>query len=959
MIKFVSQPSTCDCGSGLSYNNCCGRHDECRVIHFPWGEKNQYKNLIDVVLADLISYVKAYYYNYKDAALTKFVSLANYGELDEEFSPLFWHWYVLNFRLYKDISPAIDFYLSEKQEMIDDKKTLVLEGLKDSYLSLYKVKWVNNNTVSLQDAWLGHEYNVERSFGEITSQITAGSLLVTRLVTIGKSTMLVGEAIIVQSEHLNYLLEEMETVRIDEGIADRQVFLHESGEVLTSLVLDLKHSIKKNRIKAKSILINKSDYRTILKMIPAQNGFSVIEKNKTWLKITCHNKKSFNRIYFFQNSIIIFAETMEDINDIINSVNLAKYKVFAEWVDGFSLIGEEEAEEVLLEIMYDKNLEDWLNLPHSELDNMTPIQAMADSKGRILLDGVLDKLELLELKLKSRNEYYVPTDIIRNRLKLDKNQFKKELLHPDAIAIKVSRNRLHQEPSPFVNAYNWFNEEHRKISVLAFDWLYSEANNREKLAWMLFMWNEYSNLYHPVISLNKAVLAALEHVYLELNGARVSFSWSSKKHGISTGSISKNAQLLLKHFKQYPLNFAIKITQYPKWSELDDTEKMKAYDEVFQNLQLFTYAIKKNWDKDEDWGRTEFYNVTNEKQRFWNKETRKTFDEFFKYHHMLDFQNGNKLTITNMFWEKQAKRFPSYLKNAAFNIMMSYVGVYRIFPEGNSNLIFEDYFTGKTYKVYGNYGMNVHENIVPGMLGITRLLPVGKRLWVNDPMYIVLPDLISTFEKNLQILLEEFHPFDPTDFQYMKKRGEMAVKAYILSMSELEKSAISLMNQPLRIDWRIAGIINYDLIISLLSKSKHLKIINQTADLTTFLWMSFNLNQHYQWGYVIVSRENILITTPPGKDLQKLKKHLRLALKNEDIVIAFRLWQPSLPKLKTVQYSLVSDLAEFFDNNPKLSLALLRQDKLYDEEIEWQQGIFLLQLGSLLMDYLDTSKRHP
>lgn len=960
MIKFISQPSTCDCGSGLPYSQCCGRLNECKVIHFPWGKKNQYKNLIDVALNDLVSYVKAYFYNYKDAALAKFISCASIENLDEEYSLIFWHWYVLNYRCYKDVSPIIDFYMSEKIDKMDDKYSSVLEALKSSYLSLYKVKWINNNAVCLQDTWLGHEYIVERSFGAATRLVTEGNLLLARLVVVGNSTMLAGKVIIVQSDQLSYILEEMESIRTNERIEDRRLFIQEYGEVLTGLIIDLSHGIKKNRIKAKTLKLDKNELKIVTKSLQTNSSFDIIERNKSWLKLSYNRRKdSFSRIYFYGNSLIVVGEAVEEINEIIKSINLIKLRVYRSWIEGFSFEGEEEAEELLLEVMHDRYLDDWLNSPHLELDNMTPMQAVADIKGRVLLDSLLNNLELLELRAKSKNEYYVPTSVIRSRLKLNKYRLNKELLHPDAINIKVRKHRLHQELSCFVTAYNWFNEDYRKVSIKAFDWFYPEKEERDKLAWILFMWNEYSHVYHPRVSLTRAVLAALEHTYYELNGKKLNYSWTSKKYQVSSSLISKNAQLLLRHFKKYPLDFNQNVVNYPRWEELNDSEKIRAYDEIWQHLHLFTYALKDPWEEHEKLSKIDFYKVMNEEQKFWTNEIKNLFDNFYKHYYMLDYNDEKKLTIANIFWENQGRRFPHYLKTAAFNIMMSYVGVYRIYPEGFNNLIFEDYFTGKTYKVYGNFGLKVHDSIVPGMLGITRLLPLGDKLWVNDPMYVVLPDLIELFDKHLQILLEDYHPFDPTDFKYLKTRGEMAIKAHILAMDEVEQNAVNIINQPLQIEWYQAGIINYDLIVKLLSQSRKMKMMSQNKKCTTFLWMSFNLSQHYQWGYIIVYRDKILITIPPGKDLDKFIKDIRLALKNEDIVIAFRPLDATFTQLKKVESYLIKDLAEFFNNNPDLSLALLRQDEIGDEELEWQQGIFLLKLGALLMDYIEGLKQQP
>ncbi len=50
-------------------------------------------------------------------------------------------------------------------------------------------------------------------------------------------------------------------------------------------------------------------------------------------------------------------------------------------------------------------------------------------------------------------------------------------------------------------------------------------------------------------------------------------------------------------------------------------------------------------------------------------------------------------------------------------------------------------------------------------------------------------------------------------------------------------------------------------------------------------------------------------------------------------------------------------LADFFHDNLDLSLNLLRQDTLADEDLEWEQGIFLLKLGNLLLEHLHESNK--
>ena len=110
--------------------------------------------------------------------------------------------------------------------------------------------------------------------------------------------------------------------------------------------------------------------------------------------------------------------------------------------------------------------------------------------------GVLNDMENLELLAKSRGEYCFPTSVIRTKMNLDKHRLQRELLQPEAVAIKVSKHRERQELSSFITAYNWPNEELRQVAVAAFD-LYSRSRDYHTLAWILYMWNEFSTIYQP------------------------------------------------------------------------------------------------------------------------------------------------------------------------------------------------------------------------------------------------------------------------------------------------------------------------------------------------------------------------------------------------------------------------------------------------------------------------------
>jgi hypothetical protein len=207
------------------------------------------------------------------------------------------------------------------------------------------------------------------------------------------------------------------------------------------------------------------------------------------------------------------------------------------------------------------------------------------------------------------------------------------------------------------------------------------------------------------------------------------------------------------------------------------------------------------------------------------------------------------------------------------------------------------------------------------------------------------------------MMTEELAGYDVSDTLYLKKRGEYLVKAYIRSVDEFEKEALNLVNQPLQSEWQYAYVACNEKTHDLIASNKQFRLLYKDSSRSSFMWDRFCAQGNYQWGYVLVKDSMIIISAPPGKDMNKFTRDIRRAFKCADLVLAFRPAELSLRMLKEMENYMVADLANYFDQNPAQSLILLRQDTFHNEEKEWQQGIFLLKLGSLLMDYLERKKK--
>ncbi|WP_073090796.1 MbcA/ParS/Xre antitoxin family protein [Thermosyntropha lipolytica] len=928
--------------------------NECLVIHFPLGKKNQYGKYLEKAINNLTIYAKSYYYNWEKNARDKFMSYTQAGEIDEKMQQVFWLWYLTNYRFYRDVSPIIDFYFVEYEDKLDEKMKEILKALKRSYLSVYQVEWIRNNAVGLRDIFCDKTFVVERNFGDVTKAVEEGDLLLLRLVRINNSVIAAGKTVIIPGENKEFLCEEINSRRINEQVGDMELFLWEYAEVLCGLVIDLSLGIRENSLKSRSFIWKKGNKEDWIRCLKKQ-GFLVLEKDRKYVKLTvAKGDNSFKRIYVGSSLLVIVTESKNYLDLITDKINqiICHFGWTGEWSEGFNFTDREEAEEILGQIMQDKYLENWLNTPKRELDGMTPLQAVNSMQGRVLLEQVLDELELNEIKARILGEYYISADVIRKKLKLAKSKVPRGITDGETLAIRVGKFRTRQEVTPYVSAYTWLNELYRQIAAAFYQMYYSLPEKRTKLAWLIFMWNEFSSIFKPTIYKPEWWMAALEYAYSELSGEKIYFSKVGKRFGVASSLIRKNSEEIVRHFTQYPLDFSRPLAQYPRFEEMDAGDKIRTYEEVWMHMQIFKNSIEKDVERREEESRKKFYQLVNEKRKFWNKDFQATYREFWKRAFLLDLAGEDDRTLAHAFWELHASMFPPYLRTAAFNMMMSYVSAYWIKIKNLSEIWLEDIFTGEKYRIYGVLDKRRKEQVIPGMICITRLLPLGDSYWIFSPVFVVMPEMAENFMSKVPMFLEEYNPYDVSDFNYLKAKGNVILQSYITALDEMEQNTLNLINQPLEISWQVGEVINPHQALKQLKSYKRFQLLEEYGDNASFLWLTFSPDQNYQWGYVIVVNNKIFFTTPPGKDKNKLIRDIRRAFKEEDIVIFFRDYRGSLGSLKRLETYMIRHLAKFFNRYPEISLALLKQDDLEDEELEVKQGIFLLKLGARLMECL-------
>lgn len=923
------------------------------VLDFSKGKRLHLNNQVQSILYDLLDYGNKYFDNWRESARARFVSYSQGVDINRPFEFLFQMWYVSNYRFHNDVSPIVDFYMAECEEILDEAAYDILAALKHSFLSIYEVMWARNNTVVLRDIFCDTEV---MTFSDLafSDNEAAGSLWLARVITVDALSLLAGKPVSVARDCKRYLFDEVNSTRIYEGEVDFKVFLREYGEVTVGLVMDLSQGIKKSRIKYRCMALTGTDSRKLVEQIVSNHLFSLLDRKDKWLKFTwnCGTGK-FSRLYLGSNKVIAATEDKDDLIRVTRKLNPLIGAGIREgaWVEGYKLDFDEDAEDLLIEIMHDKYIEEWLTTPSIDLENMTPLVAMKDIRGRVLLENLLNDLEIMELRASSRGEYALPTSEIRTKLGLDKNTMKREMLNPEAIAIKVNKYRSRQDLSAYVTGYNWVNEECEKVADYLFDLYYTCGGDKNRLAWLLYIWNEFSAVYRPKVTKVNVWAAALEHS--ARNGGAVPGGPPIQLE-VSAAAITRNSSLITAHLKRFPLLDNLKPVVYPLWPDLDNRKMAEVYNDVLQRLQVFAYTVKKNHPQIEEEATTDFFEGIDTAGFFWDEPTSYNWQQFFKLYYLLSYKDVNHFTIANCFWENQAKRYPPHLHTAAFNLMMSFIGAYSVTPAASGVLIFEDLFSGCQKEVYGRIGRHVHKSIVPGTIVITRLLPLDELFWIDHPFYTLSPDLQSSFEANLHVLMEQVPTFDTSDPEYLKKRGLFILKAYLMTLAQLEYDAVNLLQQPLEIEWRIADQLDHQASCHLLTQNSRFQPLYSSSCRNSYIWISPGSTQGYDWGYVLVENNQLLLCSPPGKDEKKFRKEIRRSFKMADIVVACRELKDSAKVLSVLKEKLVHDLAGFFSRYPQAMPLLFRPDELQYKEEEWLQGVFLYKLGLLIMKQIES-----
>ena len=795
MTKVQEHKNLCKCGSGLPYEDCCGPDTPASVVYFNSRRRTELRDQLNLALGELSAYAKRYFYGWEPAARQKFFSTFRHPVRDYIWEGIFQHWFVVNYRFHDDVSPLLDFYLAEHEDKLLADYLPVFSALKESFLSVYQVLWIHDETFALRDVFSQKEYIMAREQDSYAGDLEPGSLLLARVANLAHVPLLVGPWVLFSASSRGYLKEDLQFLRANYGLTSLASFLREHADLLCGLVSDMTQGGPDTRIKTRCFSTLRMERREIVPELLARAGFSREENEGEWLKFRRYDGRGFYRVALGKGHCVVAASRLIDLYEICHVLDQGCKSELQglrlRWLEGCPFPG---GEQLVREIEKERVLEEWLTCPREDLEGMTPLQASRSRKGRNLLNYLLEKESTAGRYSTILPAGYQQVDYLKQRLGLNKRTFRR---NQQAVESLVCQYRTSQELSPYPRDYVWMDQDSQRLALRAFDRYHHNPMEKYKLAWILFLWNEYSFIYRPRVVDCNAWLAALEAVFMELVGSQASPLKQWRTYGGSLLVQKKNSHRLRRHLARYPLDLEKRIKVYPVWQQMGAEEQVKSYRQVMKEIKRFSLLPHPFWNDDKNNAYSQFVYPASGVADTLESKVQETLGRCFEEYYCLDHCGANPGSLINLFWEEQAIRYPSYLRTACFNIMMSFIGAYRVARGKNGQMILADIFTDQQLLPYPSGELQ----LLAGDILLTRLLPAGNRVWVTGPVLSLEGNQEPLLHMFLAQLMEDMAGKDDSDFIFLKERGLRLVRAFLMVREEQARQVNSLLYRPLRLNW--------------------------------------------------------------------------------------------------------------------------------------------------------------
>ncbi|MGE5458868.1 MAG: SEC-C metal-binding domain-containing protein [Methanobacterium sp.] len=409
----IGRNDPCPCGSGKKYKNCCIASEEGAGTDL----FTRYSQAIASIKLKLDQEYKAEIKRIRKSSQQNFLYYAVDGQLPVQHESLFSDWLWFDMADEEDNTLALD-YLREHANFMPDQLQESLMALISSYLSVYEPGDSGDGFMEVRDIFSGVREQVilkealEEDFGG------KSYLLLGRLVSLPEGKVFSGMVLAIENNdgQENYLVQHLHYLQ---GLS--------SEKGLTKLLkshTDLLYGLFDHAYHKKHILINdirvlnlSADNAALLQdKLAAANDLSFVHAidGLHWYKAA--NEQGYQRLALGDDYLLSCISNLDNIDCWQPILGDACPEIRAWQLVNSRFIRQAPPADLVpiwFTVMQDQETERWLQTPHNELDNKTPLEQLAEANGR---EKVLNMLDQFASRLEEGNEGIELINYMRRRI---------------------------------------------------------------------------------------------------------------------------------------------------------------------------------------------------------------------------------------------------------------------------------------------------------------------------------------------------------------------------------------------------------------------------------------------------------------------------------------------------------------------------------------------------------------
>ncbi len=386
----IGRNDPCPCGSGKKYKNCCLVIEGiAQVSAKPF---DRYNTLMASLKMKLDQNYQTQIKKIRKPMQDRFLRLSCDHTLPREQESVFSDW------LWFDMvdSEGMTFgreYLQEHGDYMEESLRDCLEALNRSHLSVFAIESAAGETLRLQDRLTGAIQAVILKEPLDLDLDKSPPLLLGRLAAMPGGTVFSGMVLMLlddkgQGEFISRHMDYWQRLHPQDSI---DTLLKSHGEVTFGL---FDHASHKTTLALNDIryLPAGADAAELISTIASGVGFIPVHRTAGTCWYDLKDSRGPSRVGINDDGYLVFYADVVD--DLQTADHLLKFEDLG-WITANSLLQfsppAEEHNDIWYQVIKEREAERWLHTAHSELENKTPAQLLAEGGGKEKLLQMLDK----------------------------------------------------------------------------------------------------------------------------------------------------------------------------------------------------------------------------------------------------------------------------------------------------------------------------------------------------------------------------------------------------------------------------------------------------------------------------------------------------------------------------------------------------------------------------------------